>query len=230
MKKVFASLTAAAALTMTAIPALAGGLTPAPVTPVLIQPAPEPEMDWSGAYGGLILGLGQGTYGNGTNFPGDGEGDWDGSLYGIALGYNFQNGRMVYGGELTYSGANIQGSENCVNPAFQCYGEISSIATLRGRIGYLVAPSTLIYGTAGFAMANLTFGTNNGMGVGGQQSRNVNGYVVGLGVEQAITDRLNFRGALLHYEFDGATYQTDVPYTNVGGDLNQLELGLVFRF
>ncbi len=187
-------------------------------------------MDWTGAYGGVLLGLGQGTYGNNASFPGDGEGEWDGSLYGIALGYNFQNGNWVYGGELTYSGANIDGSEACSNPTFQCYGEINSIATLRGRVGYLVGPSTLIYGTAGLAMADLTFGTDNGAGVGGEQSRNVNGYVVGLGVEHAVTERLNIRGAILHYEFDDDAYQTDVIYSNVGGDLDQIELGIVFRF
>jgi len=229
MKYVVSGLAAATALSMTAIGAFAGGVTPEPAPPVVVQPAP-PAMDWTGAYGGLLLGLGQGTYGNGTNFPGDGEGEWDGSLYGIALGYNVQNGSWVYGGELTYSGANIDGSEACVNPTFQCYGEISSIATLRGRVGYLVTPSTLIYGTAGFAMADLTFGTDNGAGVGGEQSRNVNGWVAGLGLETALTERLNLRGAILHYEFDDATYQTDVPYNNVGGDLNQLEVGVIFRF
>ena len=228
MNNVIINLTAAAAFVVAAVPALAGGLAPEPAPPVVVAPAPV--MDWTGAYGGVLLGLGQGTYGNGTSFPGDGEGDWDGSLYGIALGYNFQSGRMVYGGELTYSGANIDGSEVCVNPAFQCMGEISSIATLRGRVGYLAGPSTLIYGTAGFAMADLTFAPDDGLGGGGQQSRNVNGYVVGLGFEQAITERLNIRGAFLHYEFNDATYQTDVPYTNVGGDLDQLELGVVFRF
>jgi len=229
MKYTVIGLAAATALSVTAVGALAGGVAPEPETPVIVQPAP-PAMDWTGAYGGLILGLGQGTYGNGTNFPGDGEGDWDGSLYGVVLGYNIQNGSWVYGGELTYSGANIDGSEACVNPAFQCYGEIGSIATLRGRVGYLAGPSTLVYGTAGLAMADLTFGTTDGLGGGGEQSRNVNGWVAGLGFEQAVTERLNIRGAILHYEFNDDTYQTDVPYTNVGGDLDQIELGVVFRF
>jgi outer membrane immunogenic protein len=237
MKNVVVSLIATAALALVTVSAQAGGLSPGAEPQVLVLPAPEPAMTWTGAYGGLIFGLGRGRYRNGFIFPGEGEGvpvagegDWDGSLYGIALGYNFQNGRLVYGGELTYSGASIAGSVNCGGQGFRCYGEISSVATLRGRVGYLVGPSTLIYGTAGLAMANLAFGASFGGGSGGGQSRNVNGYVVGMGAEYAVTDRLNIRGALLHYEFNDDTFLAGVSSTSIGGDLNQLELGIIIRF
>ena len=227
----FSFLMSATALVAVTTPALAGGTAaaPAPADPVVIA-APAPVMDWTGAYGAVLLGYGQGTYGNDNNFPGDGEADWDGALYGLALGYNFQNGNMVYGGELTWSGADVSGSEECVNPAFQCYGSIDSIATLRGRVGYLVQPQTMVYGTLGFAQANITFGTTNGAGAGGEQSRDVGGYVVGLGVEHAFTDRINLRAAILHYQFDEDDYQTDVLYNDIDGDLTEIELGVVFRF
>lgn len=228
MRRRFSLLTTVAAV-LIAAPALADGPAPAPADPVVIAP-PAPVMDWTGAYGALLLGYGQGTYGNDGIFPADGEADWDGALYGIAVGYNFQNGSMVYGGELTWSGSDVSGSEACNNPAFQCYGSIDSIATLRGRVGYLVQPQTLVYGTLGYAMGDLTFGTDNGAGAGGEQSRNVGGYVVGLGVEHAFTDRVNFRAAILHYDFHEDDYQTDVLYPDIGGDLTEIELGLVFRF
>jgi outer membrane immunogenic protein len=208
--------------------ALAGGVDPAP--PPAPAPVPPPVMyDWSGFYIGGLLGYGDGSYGNGGIFPGDGEGDWNGSLYGIALGYNFQNGNMIYGAELTYSSADMDGSEDCANPAFQCIGTLDSIATLRGRVGYVVAPSTMVFGTFGFARADVNFSTDNGAGPVGE-NRNLNGYVIGAGAEHALSDSLSLRGSVLYYDFGGDDFQTDIVYDDVGGDLIQLEVGLMFRF
>lgn len=187
--------------------------------------------DWTGFYGGITLGAGGGSYGNsppGGAFPGDRDGSWNGATYGIVGGYNHQNGNMVYGGELTYSGTSIDGSENCTNAAFQCIGEISSLASLRGRVGYLVQPDTMVYGTLGVVSARLEFATDNGTRVGSKQT--VGGYLVGLGAEKAFTPKINGRVSVNYYKFDADNYQTDVLYTGIDGDLTELEFGLIFRF
>lgn len=218
---------AAIAAAFIAGPAMASGpVTDTEQPPVIITP--EPQMDWTGGYAGVVLGFGSGTYGNGTNFPGDGQGDWDGTTYGLALGYNFQNGNMVYGGELTYSGADISGTEDCVNPAFQCAGTLDNIATLRGRVGYLLQPETLIYGTLGVAQGEHNFWTDDGTVLG--QTRTVSGYLAGVGVEHAFSDRMSLRGAIVYYEFDEDDYQTDVLYNDIDSDFTQFELGIFLRF
>lgn len=187
--------------------------------------------DWTGFYGGFTLSFAGGSYGGSAstpNFPANQDGSWNGSNFGILGGYNYQSGNMVYGGELAVSGSSVDGSDSCLNPAFACIGEISSLASLRGRVGYLVQPETMVYGTLGVVSARLEFATDNGVRQGSKQT--VGGYMVGLGAEHAFTPEMNGRVAINHYKFNDATYQTDIPYTGIDGDLTELEFGVVFRF
>ena len=186
--------------------------------------------DWTGFYGGVLLGGAGGSYGNATNFPGDGDGSWNGLTYGVMGGYNYQSGNMVYGGELTYSGSSIDGSEACGNPTFQCIGEISSLASLRGRVGYLAQPDVMVYGSLGVVSARLEMATDDGGGGGGREKQTVGGYMVGIGAEKAFTPKINGRVAINYYKFDDEDFQTDVPYTGIDGDLTELEFGFVYRF
>lgn len=187
------------------------------------------DMDWSGPYAGLLLSYNDGDYGNGTNFPGDGEGNIEGVGYGLLLGYNFQNGKWVYGGELTFSGLNVDGAESCVNPTFACGVDVERAMTLSGRIGYTVGPKTLVYGTAGFAKADVYAYTNGPIGINGQ-TQSLDGYVFGIGVEHAFSDRFSLRGAILRHNFDDENFQTDVLYTNIDADYTTIEIGAVFHF
>lgn len=186
--------------------------------------------DWTGFYGGVLLGGAGGSYGKSdtVNFPGDGNGSWNGFTYGVLGGYNYQSGNIVYGGELTYSGSSIKGREDCTNPAFTCIGEISSLASLRGRVGYLARPDTMLYGSVGVVSARLGFATDNGTRRGSKKT--VGGYMIGIGAERAFTSKINGRVAINHYEFNKRDYQTDIPYTGIGGNMTELELGFVFRF
>ena len=87
----------------------------------------------------------------------------------------------------------------------------------------------MVYGTLGLASGELHFWTDNAVITPGQ-TRSVGGYVVGIGVEHALSDSLSLRGAIMHYDFNEADYQTDVLYSGVSGDFTQIELGLMLRF
>jgi outer membrane immunogenic protein len=82
-----------------------------------------------------------------------------GFIGGGQVGYNWQlSEKVVVGVETDFQG--IAGAGNNWNPAglsgFPSSRSPSSIGSIRGRTGYLVAPNLRIYGTGGFS-----YGTGN---------------------------------------------------------------------
>ncbi|MDJ0639791.1 MAG: outer membrane beta-barrel protein [Paracoccaceae bacterium] len=229
MKNALKLTVAAASLSLLSTTAvLADG--PGPV--VVVPPPVTPEVfNWTGVYAGLLLSYNTGSFGNDTNFPGDGEGDLDGMGYGGVLGYNFQSGNVIYGGELTYSGLEVDGAEACVNPTFECGVEVSNMASIRGRVGMAAGERSMVYVTAGWASADV-FAYTDDFGVVGRngESKNLSGLVFGVGFEHAVSDRFSLRGAILHHNFNEGDFLTDVPYTDIGVDFTTIEVGGVLRF
>lgn len=201
--------------------------------PILETPVAVPATsiaDWSGFYVGADLGFGNGTYGNGADFfPGDGEGDLSGGLFGISLGYNLQSGRWVYGAELQYLGSSIDGTEDCSFPSYQCALEISSLYSLRGQAGYILESGMLVKGNIGAAGAD-TFGfVDNGSGPQGSDVT-LSGMTFGVAVEKAINEHLSWEAGIQHYAFDAEDYLTDSNYPDVETNVTTLEIGLNYRF
>ncbi len=219
-----------------AAPALAGNPAPAPEPHALGLLTPSTP-DWSGFYVGATgmkaNGSYDGTYRNsGSSFPDDGEGDLDGEGYGLLLGWNGQSGKMVYGAELSYQKTDITGAEPCPNASWSCGVDIDKVATLRARLGWLAGQNTLLYGTAGIARAEVTGYTESGSGTVYPDEKTLNGYVLGLGLEQKITDRINLRGALMRYDFSGEDYSVDFTSVieDLQADFTAFELGVIFNF
>jgi outer membrane immunogenic protein len=122
------ALAALVGAAVAAMPALAdGGWTPT-------VRSDYPSI-WQGAYVGLHLGQGE-------------SGPADGFVAGAQIGYNWQSGPIVFGLEADASYADI--SENF----FGIEASIDFLATARGRLGYLVTPNILVYGTAGFGIVS----------------------------------------------------------------------------
>ena len=101
---------------------------------------------WGGFYAGLHGGWGESD-------------PAEGAIGGGQLGYNWQIGPIVYGLEADFSFADIGFSESgtVCDPGLGCVsasvnGSIDWLATVRGRVGYLIQPSFLIYGTAGLGI------------------------------------------------------------------------------
>jgi hypothetical protein len=141
---------------------------------------------------------------------------------GVNLGYNIHRGSMVYGLESDIS--------------FENEEKYSYLSSVRARLGY-ASGAYLFYATAGVAFARMenhggiftgdgadgTAGGPGPDGVGGDggaggvagtlggDSEDVVGYVVGLGVDARLSDRVSLGFEGLYYSFDGDSDGGTIP-------------------
>jgi outer membrane immunogenic protein len=174
--------------------AFAGNLSD-PVVETVVAPVYAPVAvagtDWTGAYGGLNLGY--------ADVDGTGAADGDDMTYGLHLGYDYDFGRFVLGGELEYDKADID-----LNGA----ANTDSVTRLKLRGGYDLG-RTLIYATAGAARLDSSIGKDTGE-------------FVGLGVAYQVTDRFTVGGEILEHRFDnigGTGVEADATTFNLRGSL-----------
>lgn len=138
----------------------------------------------------------------------------DGSEVGGLVGYNFQRGNLIYGIELSLANGGATG-----NSAFDTLDldetlewQVKSSATLTARVGTIVG-QTLFFGSAGVARSKVHYGHLNLASdlVTVQEDNRIdstfNGYVLGVGLEHALSARLIFRTELLHSEFSSQTLE-----------------------
>ncbi|HEX2337602.1 MAG TPA: outer membrane beta-barrel protein [Hyphomicrobiaceae bacterium] len=129
---------------------------------------------WQGAYIGLHLGQGE-------------AGSADGVVAGGQIGHNWQNGPIVFGLEADASYADISESFGPFEAS------IDFIATARGRLGYLVTPNILVYGTAGFGIVSAS-GSVGIPGLGSFSGDDTEtDLVFGLGVEGKFASNMSAR-------------------------------------
>lgn len=162
--------------------------TPAPAfTPVVAS------TDWTGAYGGLNLGFG--------DYDGDDGLDGDDVTFGVHLGYDYDFGDYVLGVEVEYDESDISlgGGE-----------DINSITRGKLRAGYDLG-RTLVYGTAGVAYVDTSFG-------------NQTGGFIGVGAAYQATDTITFGGEILQNRFN------NVGSTNNDIDATTFNLRVSYRF
>jgi outer membrane immunogenic protein len=191
---------------------IVGGILPATAD---AQGPPPPDYYpwlWHGWYGGFHLGYGE-------------AGPADGFLGGVQVGYNWQSGRLVYGLEADVAWANISFSDSVsvCNPGLGCIsarvsGEIDSMATMRGRLGYLFQPGLLAYATAGFgfvsgsASASVSgFGLSERFSFGDTDSD----FVYGIGVEGKLAPASTLRVEYLGFS---------------DSEIDVIRVGLNFKF
>lgn len=152
-----------------------------PEPPVSAAPIElAPVATWSGFYGGAALGYTWGTFDSTAgNINANG-------ISGLGfVGYNFQDGPVVYGveGDLGYSDAKQSFGAATLNQRI--------FGSARGRVGYAFDP-VMIYGTAGLAatQAKLTNGAAT-------DTNTLLGWTVGAGVDALLTEnvfgRLEYR-------------------------------------
>ena len=175
--------------------AIAGNLAD-PVVETVATPVFEPAYaggDWTGAYGGLNLGYG--------DVNGDGGADGDDTTYGLHLGYDYDFGRYVVGGELEYDKTDID-----LNGA----ANADSVTRLKLRGGYDFG-RTLVYATAGAAKLKTDIGDDTGE-------------FIGVGVAYQVSERFTVGGELLEHRFD------DIGGSGVDADATTFNLRGSFRF
>jgi outer membrane immunogenic protein len=168
-----------------------------------------------------------------------------GFIGGGEIGYNQQVGQFVWGVEADVSGASIKGSDvqagvapfsvapgvntNAVAVGAAADQKLDFFATLRGRLGFLVMPTLLAYGTGGFAFGHVSTTTALAEIVGGpcscgpfpvvaaSSSATLPGWTVGGGLEWMIAPQWSVKGEYLYYDLGTLSTPLSIVQTNGAG-------------
>jgi opacity protein-like surface antigen len=143
-----------------------------------------------------------------------------GGVFGAQAGYNWQWGPVVGGLEIDFSGTNIKETTTFFDPFFPTSRffnrdfKIDELASARGRLGYLIFPNLLLFGTAGIGWGHSRETTTEtdtfpapGAAAGAPffrtQTSDLNefGWVAGAGLEWKFWNNWLLRGEWLHYDF-----------------------------
>ncbi len=182
---------------------------------------PSAVNSFAGFYGGATIGYGFGTGGpfGGNTHRGDSP------VYSALAGYNFVNGRVLYGLE----GELMRGSLGA--SAFSGAANVNTFldyqATARARAGFLFTPSLLLFGKLGASYAGMTF-TDTATAV--TASSRFYGWTAGVGAEWKMTDKVGLR---LDYDINSfkandVTFPASV--NSVKPQFNTLRLGMTVKF
>ena len=186
--------------------------------PVYSPPPPEAvysptsAYNWNGSYVGPQLGYGWGKATNAGT-------DWDanGLAGGVFAGYNFTpSPGFVVGVEGDVSATGMEGTLGGV--------KVSNPwdATLRARAGFTV-DRFLVYGTGGLALGGVKVQSG-----GSSDSATQVGWVLGGGVEAAITNTVTARLEYRYTDLGEDTYSTAPG--KVGFDSSQVLFGVGMKF
>lgn len=171
-----------------------------------------------------------------------------GFIGGVQLGYNWRLdnlGGVVAGVEGDIQGLAAQRSnsgltgslynsilasgDTLLNAAGGRPSSAQYLATLRGRLGYLVTPTLLAYATGGFAFGGVNFNAMTSSlytNAAGVQAQNAIGYTnffntqpgwaVGAGVEWMFTPHWSLKAEYLHFSLGGGNIATSVSAYPIG--------------
>lgn len=189
--------------------------------------------DWPGFYGGFNVGYGAGEGDGDTSYlpdpatfdatPFSPSVDMDGVVAGIQGGHNWQFGNTVVGVEADASWSDINGDDTFSPLAdgggtpdptwFQdSSGDLNWLATLRGRIGWLISPNTLLYGTGGVAYGEVEYETFTSFTplpafqYAGSASESRTGWTAGFGGEWAGAGSWSWRAEYLYYDLGSTDF------------------------
>jgi outer membrane immunogenic protein len=170
----------------------------------------------------------------------DGSYNLSGGLVGGTVGYNWENGRYVFGLEGDGSWADIRGSGTCGfppggGPSHACGGSIDALGTVRARLGYDLGPviptftSILAYATGGLAVGDIhawdsLFGTSG--------DKTVAGWTVGGGFEAMLNANWSVKLEYLHVDFGNPAVFTAIPPNpeHVSTTADIVRVGLNYHF
>jgi Opacity protein and related surface antigens len=226
--------------------------------PVQKAPVYDPGFNWTGCYVGGHIGGGWGRkdVSNGEIFPGFNtqfngfRDDLDGFLGGVQGGCDYQFAQnWVIGIEGQYSWGNLKGDFSTdpflfgKSPGLGTFtAKTNRLANVTGRIGYAWS-RWMVYGKGGFAWAHDTYTLFRTQPVdpfylSGSESRS--GWLVGVGVEYALTDNWS---AKLEYNFmDFGSKLVSLPGTfraqnlavppavTIDQQVHAVKLGVNYRF
>ena len=192
-----------------------------------------PIFSWTGGYIGL---QGGGLWSN-SDIDGDidvfrrDEGvfgdNFNGGLFGVYAGYNWQSGPWVFGAEGDFNG--VWNDETFTVNTVR-FGprdiEVGSdyLASLRGRVGYAF-DRTLIFATGGVAFTQFSANFSDENFIDADQ--NLTGWTIGAGAEYAFTNNWIGRLEYRYYDFSDDTLE---GFGDVGVETNTLTVGVSYKF
>jgi outer membrane immunogenic protein len=185
--------------------------------------APVYLSDWAGFYIGI----------NGGGGWADDKFDmlqtWNkrpsGGLVGGHAGYNWQSGNVVGGLEVDFDGADISKSFTPVT-GVNAKEKTDELATARARLGYVVWPNLLAYGTAGAAWGHTEL-TGTTATVIREDALDQFGWAAGAGLEYKFWGPLMARAEYLHYDFAKTTGPNFGPFRE---SIDAVRGGLSYKF
>ena len=204
--------------------------------PMLLLAGAASAQDWAGRYWGgeLSFGAGSSAYKQDFLATSKTEIDASGGMIGAVYGRNWQTGNRVWGYEADLSIGSFEGSATapppiCSDPG-PCSSELSTLVTLRGRIGLALDNGLLPFATAGLAVGQVeiradefacdaepcaTDGTKVGIVVGG-------------GVEYPFRETWNLRGQVQYINLGEEELDGSGPTGTVSAELSYIRVNLGF--
>lgn len=212
------------------------GVAPA-VAADLEDPAPE-IYDWSGVYVGLHGGYGWGDVDYDTSLTGEGiTSDISGFIGGGHIGWNYQVDNIVFGGEASFTGADLDGDNGSNVAGVNLDGDVSWYSLIGGKLGFAVDRS-LFYAKGGYAFGEIgTAGQNANIPDAFSNDETHHGWFIGGGLEYAATENV-ILGAEYNYidiggkkNHNGVT-TAGIPYVNEDGEaaIHAVTARISFKF
>jgi outer membrane immunogenic protein len=182
-------------------------------------------LNWTGFHVAAAAAYGIGV----TDLVNDGTDGFDTGLRGVqgvlAIGYDWQLSPLwVLGVFGDYAFGEIEGAFDAADDTFT----IDKQWAVGGRLGLLATPSTLLYASAGYTRADFEV-SGNTLNITDKET--MDGYFVGLGVEQAISRNLALK---IDYRFSDYKEITSIELATardeLASDVHSLRLGLTWKF
>ena len=195
---------------------LAGPVSAADMGVLHKAPAMMEDTSWSGLYFDVSGGGGWGhsswdvaSVFNGGPIGGTGSFDQSGWLAGAGAGYNWRVGQVVFGLDVDFSAADIQGTTGAGPCTGGCQTKLAWFHTGRARLG-LPFGAFMPYVTGGAAAIGLKdrAGSSNESAV----DPRLWGWVVGGGLEFMVLPQWTLRAEYLHADFPGSLIANDIGF------------------
>lgn len=179
----------------------------------------------------------------------------EGWLGGAHAGFTRQAGSLVWGLEADIAAGDMTDTLEAFtvsrSVSWRIKSEVDALGTVRARLGVLVSPALLVYGTGGVALArtsaDLTATHHDGaepmVTARGSASEDHVGWTAGAGAEWAIDRRWSIRAEWLHvdlgeadYRLTGTSFVTDPPSAHTTDSfpadlvLDVVRVGVSYRF
>ena len=151
---------------------------------------------------------------------------------GVSAGYDLRLGSFVVGAE---ADASFDDGSSKSRPVTREQYGIDFFSTVRGRLGYFLNPSLMVYGTAGYSLLGGEYklngftGTGGATGSGNKKYGTLDGFVYGGGLEYDLGWGIGFL-EYLHSDLSGWDFLNfQGSRTSIDGTQDVVRIGMKFK-